>query len=293
MDGELTAATVHAILRRQFPALDVRQVEYLDEGWDNVVYEADGWLLRFPKRAEVEPSLAVELLLLPLLEERLPVAIPRFELRGEPSELFPRRFLGYRKLPGTTGDEVELAEGQLLHVGRALGDLVAELHRFPVAVARDLGVPPGSETRALDRLHARVVERFHLVEQAAPHLLERARRFLDAALPRPHEGEPVLLHADLTRSHILVEGEHVTGVIDWADVSVGDPAVDFAGLYHWGGEAMFRAGIERYPVADTGLAERARFVATCVGFYDLFYGVEAGKPECVAIGTRALELTLG
>ncbi len=292
MDGDLSAETVRAIVQQQFPALAVERVEYLDEGWDNVVYEADGWLLRFPKRADVEPSLAVELALLPLLEARLPVAVPRFELRGEPSERFPRRFAGYRKLPGQTGDEIELADEQLLRLGGALGDFVTELHRFPVPLARELGVPKGSETRAPELLKARVAQRFHLVERAAPHLLERARRFLEASPPRVYEGQPRFLHADLTRAHVLVTGERISGVIDWADVSVGDPACDFAGFFHWGGEPMFRAGIERYPFADAGLAERARFVATCLGFYDIYYGLETGKPECVTIGLRALELTL-
>src|SRR5258708_4614412 len=116
MDGELTAETVRAIIQRQFPALAALRVAYLHAGWDNGLYEAGGCPLGFPKRADVEPSLAVELALLPLLEARLPVAVPRFELRGEPSELFPRRFAGYRKLPGETGDELELPDEQLLRL---------------------------------------------------------------------------------------------------------------------------------------------------------------------------------
>ena len=39
-----------------------------------------------------------------------------------------------------------------------------------------------------------------------------------------------LLHGDLARMHILVEPEHgnLTGVIDWGDLQVGDPAWDLA-----------------------------------------------------------------
>jgi len=101
--------------------------------------------------------------------------------------------------------------------------------------ASRLGVARNTGNRSLERLRARVLERFDTFRRTAPDLLVRAQRFLAPPVPEPYAGEPRLLHADLTCSHVLDDGPTVSGIIDWADTEVGDPAVDLAGLWHWGG----------------------------------------------------------
>lgn len=41
-----------------------------------------------------------------------------------------------------------------------------------------------------------------------------------------------VIHADLGPEHVLKRDGRVSGVIDWTDVSVGDPARDLAWLLH-------------------------------------------------------------
>jgi aminoglycoside phosphotransferase (APT) family kinase protein len=47
----------------------------------------------------------------------------------------------------------------------------------------------------------------------------------------------VLVHNDLAAEHVLGDPESgmPTGVIDWSDMALGAPVVDFAGLFHWSG----------------------------------------------------------
>jgi aminoglycoside phosphotransferase (APT) family kinase protein len=290
-DRPIDSHIVHAVVARQFPTFASSTVEYLDEGWDNIVFQVgSSWLFRFPKRADVEPSLHVERALLARLGPVLPLPVPRFEIFGEPSELFPRAFVGYRKLPGVTGDSVRPEAVPFL--AERIADFLIALHSFPADEARRLGVPGGTDNRSFTRLHARVLDRFDIFRKAAPSLVDRAMRFVESPFPEPYTGEPRLLHADLGCGHVLVDGSEPSGIIDWADTEIGDPAVDLAGLYHWGGEPLFRAVLARYPFADTGLPARARFTATCLGFFDIFYGVGAGQPDCIELGGRALELNL-
>ncbi len=44
--------------------------------------------------------------------------------------------------------------------------------------------------------------------------------------------EPALVHSDLGPEHILVRDDRLAGVIDWGDVRIGDPALDYAWLLH-------------------------------------------------------------
>ncbi len=55
------------------------------------------------------------------------------------------------------------------------------------------------------------------------------------AAPPP---DPRLVHGDLGPEHIRVVGDAVTGVIDWGDCCVGDPALDLAWTRYGGGAGV-------------------------------------------------------
>jgi aminoglycoside phosphotransferase (APT) family kinase protein len=105
--------------------------------------------------------------------------------------------------------------------------------------------------------------------------------FLEAALPAGG-WTPVFSHNDLGIEHVLVDPgtATVTGVIDWGDAAIVDPAVDF-GLIHrdLGPAALHTAiGSSRTKGGDLGrLAERAAFYARCKVLEELAYGIEAGR----------------
>ncbi len=56
-------------------------------------------------------------------------------------------------------------------------------------------------------------------------LVTRNRRIAEAAL-RPWT--PVFIHGDLQISHVFVDGDEVTGVIDWSEAAQGDALFDLA-----------------------------------------------------------------
>lgn len=69
------------LLRRHFPALEFREFRIVEDGWDSLVLDLDGeWIVRFPRRPEVEQWMEREIALLPELAASLPVEIPRFDL---------------------------------------------------------------------------------------------------------------------------------------------------------------------------------------------------------------------
>lgn len=58
-------------------------------------------------------------------------------------------------------------------------------------------------------------------------LIRRNREFAEAAL-RPWK--PVFMHGDLQIAHVFVDGDEVTGVVDWSEAGQGDAMYDLATL---------------------------------------------------------------
>ncbi len=48
------------------------------------------------------------------------------------------------------------------------------------------------------------------------------------------------IHGDLSADHVLIRNGRLSGVIDWGDACLGDPALDFAALWHELGETFAR-----------------------------------------------------
>lgn len=295
-DRPLDAKRVERVVDAQFEALAPSRATFFDSGWDSDVYVVnDAWILRFPKRREVEAYQAVERALLPRLRPRLSLPVPDLTLLGAPGPEFPYAFLGYRRLEGSRAMGVEADAIDLESIARTLGRFLSELHAVPIEEALKLGAPTGPPIApAVNRTRER--ERWAEIE---PHfsadLARRAKAELELAAG-PWEGVPRrVVHSDLRSEHVLLDegARRVTGILDWSDLRVDDPARDFAGLYEWLGASFARRVLSHYAgTEDPTLMERARRRAVTVGFATTWYGTRARRPEYVRSGIRGLEHAL-
>lgn len=243
-------------------------LQVVAEGWDSLVLDVGGeWIVRIPRRDEVRDAMQVEARLLPELD--LPVPIPRFEVVTEVA-------VAYRRLRGTPIDASRPA------LGRQVGRFLAALHAFPVERARELGVP--------DHAYRAFTE--EVLDRAGPLLagdVERARGMLDEHFAAEASVTPRLLHADLGPAHLLAEAEELTGVIDWGDLRIGDPALDFA----WVLQQPFAEDVlAAYGEHDPGLRERALFFHRLGPWYELHYGLFFDRPEFVESGLAGVRSRL-
>ncbi len=122
--------------------------------------------------------------------------------------------------------------------GRALGRLEEPSTASPQAwaaagaAARALhGAPlPPWPGRSVDELASRLADEcdWLIANRVVPvDVVMRNRRAAETVL-RPWT--PVFVHGDLQITHVFVEGDEVTGIIDWSEVSQGDPLYDLATL---------------------------------------------------------------
>jgi aminoglycoside phosphotransferase (APT) family kinase protein len=288
-------ADVVALIAEQFPALRPVNAKCLGEGYDSVTFDvAPHWVFRFPKRSDVEAQVLLELRVLPLLMKSAPLPIPDYRFRGISSKRFPRHFAGYRKLPGrpAIGSDPLVATAS---IARDLGRFLSWLHSFPVALVEPLGVPQIDATSLIAELRDEALVSFDALRGIAPDApLAAWYEALDQA-PEASSSAGVLLHADLAAEHVLwiPEEERLSGVIDWSEIGIGDPAIDLAAAFHWGGPAFADGVFAHYvPVIDERTVERARYLAICRGVADIVFGIETGRTEYIAAGNRALVLNV-
>jgi aminoglycoside phosphotransferase (APT) family kinase protein len=86
----------------------------------------------------------------------------------------------------------------------------------------------------------------------------------------------VFCHNDLGVEHVLVDvgASAVTGIIDWTDAAIADPARDLAPIYRDLGPEVFDLTLAHYGGRfDDADRERAVFYARCKLLEDIAYGV--------------------
>ena len=264
----------HALLlRERLPQLEVAELRLLPHyGWggDCDVYLADGGLIvSFPRSSETAAALEIEAQLLPQIAERVPVAVPRFEhIVRDPTTALPS-FVTYPLIPGEplrgpTVRRLESADPAAFdRIARGVGGFLAGLHSLPIerAVAAGLDVPRLSIRQGVEHQRARI--RANLLPALDADEAAALDRLLDAYLDDPahFDWEPVVCHGDLSSDHLLAERQspsRLTGVIDFADLTIGDPAGEMTWRSEYG-DAFFWRVLQHYRPADD-LAAFARAV---------------------------------
>lgn len=279
-DRPLTLAAVRSAILSHFPVVDVRGLEHLGSGWEFDAYmTADGWVFRFPRRAEYarifERESAVHALLRPVLPTH--IAIPRVELLGAPGPHFPYPFAGHRWVPGVSADRpgVEPAPSLNGEIGAALG----AIHSVPEDDALAAGVEADEE--GAPEWYREAVEFAPALAGLSPEI-DAALEWLRAvaAPPGPYQGPVRLIHNDLAPEHLLVDAEtgHLTGILDWTDAALGDPALDFAVLVPWRGWEFVEDARGAYGARlDPGFDRRVGFLARVLSLAWLQESRERGR----------------
>lgn len=285
MSQEVPERTLRALVAVARPALAGAPIAFLGDGCDHDNFLVDGrFVLRLPKNAEVEKRLITEIALLGRLDVTLDTPCPTGPFR-DPAH--PHAYALYPFLEGVPGDVAATFDQD--HAAMVLGALLGELHHFDVGEAARLGVREDREpvARWLEVIRRSATTASDVLERLPPHVLDAARL--------PAQRRMALLHADLGGEHVLVDpaSGRVTGVIDWADAIVGDPAIDYAGLLGWRGEAFLVEALESAAIPfDEDDLVRARFFSAAVAIHSIALGRRLGKAGWVTAGERVIERQL-
>lgn len=256
-------ARARQLIRAQFRDVAADEVLLVSEGWDYAVFRVDGeWAFRFPRREVVVSGTEREIAVLPQIAARLPVGVPTPVFVGCPNDGFPWPFYGARYLEGVeaTGRTVDPV---------ALGAALRGLHAPATFAAVGEGLPADPLGRVdmdvrLPRLEELGVE--------APALVTAAK----ALPPARHTA---VCHGDLHMRQLLVDGDVLTGIVDWVDVCRSDPAVDLSVAW----STLAATGRLAFFAAYGEVEEETRIRARVVAAYLCAMLVDWARKECVPI----------
>ncbi|WP_407248639.1 phosphotransferase [Klebsiella pneumoniae] len=185
-------------------------------------------MLRIPRRAEVSAKVEPEARVLAMLKESpavrsaglahycppssLPIPCSKTRLRWSSSLVRPRPTGSCRRTPEVFAESFATA--------------LAALHAVPISAAVDAGMLIRTPTQARQKV-ADDVDRVRREFVVNDKRLHRWQRWLDDDSSWPDFS--VVVHGDLYVGHVLIDNtERVSGMIDWSEARVDDPAIDMA-----------------------------------------------------------------
>jgi len=295
------------LIARLFPELRGQPVRPLAEGWDNSVFSVgEDLVFRFPRRVMALPGLRREIAVLPVIAPLVPLPIPTPAYVGvgvgvgvddHPEDPWP--FFGARLVPGKELALSALSDAARVPAAEAAGAFLRALHAPETLTAVHAGtdepLPPDPMHRAWPR--SRIADTRNLLDTLANDGawaadVQADRLLAEAVELDAPESAGALVHGDLHIRHLLVDATgsqaRATGVIDWGDVCIGDPAVDLSlGFAAFEGEAR-QAFLDAYGGINPEQELRARALAIRLSATLATYALTTRQDELAAEALRGL-----
>lgn len=291
IDAELVRALVED-QARDLGAGRTAAPRHVADGWDCSVWRLGADLaVRLPRRAAAAPLVRHEQAVLGAIAERLGstgVGIPAPVLSGRPAHGYPWSWSIVPWFDGVPG--LHVARSERSAWARPLADALVAIHEdaepgFPVNPVR--GVPLVARADAVaTRVHS-------LRGRMSAFDLDVVARAWDAALAAPAwDADPVWIHGDLHPGNLIAGRTGLVAIIDFGDVTAGDPAYDLSAawtVFDPKGRADFTAATShRY---DSATWARARGWAGAVAV--LLLDQSDDDPDYAALGAEIVAQLAG
>jgi aminoglycoside phosphotransferase (APT) family kinase protein len=261
----INAPLVTRLLADQFPQWAHLPVEPVPSaGTDNALYRlGDDMAMRLPRIAWAVGQVEKDQRWLPGLAPHLPLTVPAPIGQGLPGAGYPWTWGVYRWLDGTEATIDRLADPHT-----AATDLARFLLALQGIDATDGPKPAWRGGPLVDRDRD---TRTAIAALDGEVDIDAVTAAWEAALAvPPWPGPPVWVHGDLAPGNLLVVRGQLSAVIDFAAVSVGDPACDLMvawNLFTGDSRATFRAALH----VDDDTWARGRGWALSVALIQLPY----------------------
>lgn len=278
------------LIHRYYPEYRIKQHEVIQSGWDNIVLKVNGThIFRFTRRQNVVKQFSKELTILPILLQHLELSVPQPEFI-QTGDTMPH-FMGYRMIPGEPlyPDIVRRNTQQAVSV---ISQFLLELQSIPIEKLRTT-IPFTSAEMWRDDytlLHIQVKEKVYplINSETQSTISDTFNEFL--VEKQNFMFQPVVVHRDLSNEHILQVSEKITGVIDWGDACLGDPAFDYTGLlYDYGSRFIEKLlSLTGHPES---FINRVDFYVKMIPLHNMLYWLEMNNQKQIKKGLDSIRNT--
>ncbi len=220
------------------------------------------WMLRAPRRGDVQLAGRQEALVLGYVRGKIPIVLPDWQVHTD-------KLIAYRVLPGIPAAEIDPLMGELIWrlpqdrvpetFAESLASVMAKLHALDIGAAAAAGIP----AVAAEDVRARMKMRMDECNTLAPvpeMLWGLWQKWIDGDAFWPDH--VALVNGDIYHPHLFVDADYkLIGIDDWSGAEITDPAIDFSLYFASAGREALEDLIRRYERAGgrtwTRMADQA------------------------------------
>jgi len=226
IESAIDEMLVRRLLAAQFPEWGDLPIEpVVVSGWDNRTFHlGENMLVRMPSATDYALQVEKEQQWLPRLAPLLPLPIPAPLAVGEPAEGYPWKWSIYRWIEGDTA-----AVGHITNL-EGFATSLAEFLTALQSIDSSGGPPPGLHSfyrgGLLSTYDAETREAITVLTGKID--VDAATEVWETALATTWQSSPVWVHGDVSAGNLLIKEGRLCAVIDFGQLTVGDPACDLA-----------------------------------------------------------------
>lgn len=266
------------IIRRLYPNIKDEHIRIFDDGWDYVVFVIDGQkAIRFPRRQDYAEKLPVEVSFLDHFGSQFPISVPKLVLKADEKTGLP--YVTYDFIPGVQFKKNisgTFSKEELCQTAGQIGNFLNKLHSLPIDKSIELGV------RQVESLATWKIKFEKIKTKVFPHIpgpeqdwaTSIFQNFFTTVLKNPMP--LTVIHSDIMPEHIIVNPKTHTlsGIIDFGDIEIGDPAYDFAFLAKYGTDFLEWTYETYKQPKDNALEIRRQFYLDRLALTNLEHSIE-------------------
>ena len=221
-EGQVSINTeiVKLLIQEQFPQYqDLPIYEFNSTGTVNSIFRLGSeYYVRLPMLEIYDNSILREYSILSYISGKMTINIPRVVGLGEPSSLYPCHWAIHNWINGDCYDANKITYSR--DIISELVNFIGELHSIDL-----IENAPRAGRKPLSELNSLTVDA--LTNSKAEIDYQKAAAIWKMLVDTPlWDNKPVWIHADLLKPNILVNDNHINGIIDFGSAGIGDPAFD-------------------------------------------------------------------
>ncbi len=250
----------------EFPDLTWKSYNSVLDGWDHeVIILDDAIVFRFPNDYEYTTALATEINVLRQLQPLLKANIPNYSYVSSDGS-----FAGYPIVPGEIISKnvfKTLNNDAVISIAKQLANLLSSIHAaksegIDLRGVKDSYMP--DEQMEVKKLAKKYLSTLLSADdyEVVQSILSEVDRLLKQSTPTS------FIHGDVYSNHLLWDSDNQKlGLIDFSDMTIADPAIDFAELYEYGTSFVEKVYDNYTGVKDSSFLNRAWIYQRWTGVY--------------------------
>jgi len=266
-----------------FPNLgDVSPVRFLGQGWGSVAVEtANHLVFKIAKAKIFQEQHEKQFKILPQIAGKFSFAMPVPEYYSGPSDEFQFGVMGYKKIVGTIPTHSQVI-GRADSMSKEVANLLKSFHSLTPPENFQASDYPGAggPAQKLETVWAQDKDwlRSKFSRSDYRQIADQWREILQ--FNEPAERPRVLVQGDPWYGNLIVdESGHLTGIVDFDKLHLGDPAIDFGAQQYASTEFMLEV-VRQYRklggYAGENLEQRIKTVMQIKSLKDLAYCLRIG-----------------